>query len=206
VPSRHAPTTTTGGTTRPSYPAERETSQQLEEWRYRPRVDDTADVYERLRPPKPTPADEICGCPGGTAVKVMSTGGLGFNPIHCLQCNGEVPPERLELGRELVDAVANWYRTYGAIDALELQSGEYEEWARAELLNPDSPPNREGLELVRRLNERVATYFWFWQAESDQDGEPLSSCPVCGGGLVAHDSGLFPQLLCERDRLVVVGG
>ncbi len=136
----------------------------------------------------------------------MSTGGLGFNPIHCLQCNGEVPPERLELERELVDAVANWYRTYGAIDALELQSGEYEEWARAELLNPDSPPNQEGLELVRRLNELVPAYFWFFQPESDEDWQPPSSCPVCGSVLVAHDSGLFPQLLCERDRLVVVVG
>ncbi len=94
-------------------------------------------------------------------------------------------------------------RTYGAIDALELQSGDYEQWARAELMNPDSPPNREALKLARRLSELVPTYFWFWQPESDDGWQPPSSCPVCGGALLSHTSGLFPQLLCHRDRIVV---
>jgi len=130
---------------------------------------------------------------------------LGFNPIHCLECNLEVPPELLELGAELANAIAHWLRTYGAIDALELQSADYEQWARAQLMNPQSPPNREALELARRLNELVPTYFWFWQPEGDDDWQPPSSCPVCGGVLVSRDSGLFPQLLCEQDRIVVVG-
>ena len=135
----------------------------------------------------------------------MSTGGLGINPIHCLECNLEVAPQRLGLDSALAEAVADWLRSYGAIDTLELESGAYEAWARAELLNPDSPPNRDGLELVRRLSTLVRAYFWFWQPESDEGWRPRTSCPVCGGRLLAHDSGLFPQLLCESDSVVVVG-
>lgn len=163
------------------------------------------DIYERLRPPAPTPADEICSCPAGTPVKLMSAGGLGFNPIHCLNCNLEVPPERLGLSREVADAVAAWLRTYGAIDALELASGAYEQWARSQLLDADSAPNVEGLRLARQLNELAPCYFWFWQPDGDEDWEPRSSCPICGELLRRYDSGIFPQLLCERDSLVLVG-
>ena len=169
-------------------------------------MDDASDPYLRLRRPAGTPASEICACPSTTPVKLMSTGGLGVNPIHCLECNLEVPPERLGLDPLLADAVATWLRTYGAIDTLELESDHYEAWARAELLDPDSPPNREGLALARQINPLVRTYFWFWQPQSDDDWQPPTACPVCGGPLVAHDSGLFPQLLCEHDKLVVVGG
>lgn len=111
------------------------------------------EVYERLLPPAATPVDEICACAAGTPIKLASAAGLGFNPLRCLKCNLEVPPERLGFGRELADRIATWLRSYGAIDTLELESGSYESWARAELL-----------------------------------GEPSE-----------------PQLLCERDRLVLVG-
>src|SRR4051794_2341645 len=102
------------------------------------------DTYKRLRAPAPTLEDELCTCPAGTPVKLMSTGGLGFNPIHCLNCNLEVVPERLGISAELAEAVATWLWTYGAIDALELASGAYEQWARDELLDPTSSPNIEG--------------------------------------------------------------
>jgi predicted nucleic acid-binding Zn ribbon protein len=136
----------------------------------------------------------------------MSTGWMSLNPIHCLECNLEVPPQRLGLDPVLADAVATWLRTYGAIDTLELESGPYEAWARAELLDPDSPPNRGGVALARQLNALVRTYFWFWQPQGEEDWQPPTACPVCGGLLVAHDSGLFPQLLCDNDNIVVVGG
>lgn len=69
----------------------------------------------------------------------MSTGGLSSNPIHCLQCNLEVPPARLGFDEDLVNAVAGWLRTYAAIDALELESRDYEQWARSELLTQTAP-------------------------------------------------------------------
>jgi hypothetical protein len=163
------------------------------------------DIYERLRPPEPTPTDELCSCAAGTPVKLMSTGGIGFNPIHCLDCNREVAPERLGLSAKLAEAVATWHWTYGAIDALELASGEYEQWARDQLLDPASPPNVEGRVVVERLNELNRCYFWFFEPEADDDWRPRSTCPICDEPLTRYEGGFFPQLLCERDKVVVVG-
>src|SRR3569833_829430 len=89
------------------------------------------DIYERLKP-FTTPEDELCSHPAGTPIKLMSTGGIGVIPIHCLVCNLDVVPERLGLDELVVHAVASWLQTYGAIDALELASGPYEQWARSD--------------------------------------------------------------------------
>src|SRR5262245_56846985 len=102
---------------------------------------------------------------------------LGANPIHCLRCNLEVRPERLALTAREVDDIADWRLTYNAIDALELASGEYEQWAREQLLDLSSPPNVEGREVVAMLNEKVRCYFWVWQPQSDDGWMPLSDCP-----------------------------
>jgi hypothetical protein len=169
-------------------------------------VHGTRDNYRRLRPAPPTVADEICSCPSGTPTKLMSAGGFVSNPLSCLDCNLEVPPERLEFGEKLADDIANWLGTYGAIDALELASGPYEGWARAELLDPTSPPNSEGLRLARELGAYGRCYFWFWQPGlADDSWEPPKTCPVCEEPLDEYDGGIFRQLLCERDRLVVEG-
>ncbi len=167
----------------------------------------TPDVYERLRQPGPTPEDEVCSCADEPPIKLMSMRDVdGFNPIHCLNCNLEVPPERVGIDSDLVQAIAAWDAEHGAIETLELQSGEYEMWARARLLDPASPTNVEGRELARRLNERRRCYMWFFQPQSDDDWQPRETCPVCGDELERYDQGIFPQLLCERDRLVLVGG
>jgi hypothetical protein len=164
-----------------------------------------SDIYAMLRPPAATLSSELCSCPLGTPVKLMSAGGIGFNPLHCLNCNLEVAPERLGLSAQLAWDVANWLLTYGAIDALELQAGEYQHWARGVLLDPASPANSEGFAVTRRLNELVRCYFWFWQAEGDDDWEPRSTCPICARPLERYDAGISPQLLCEDDNLSLVG-
>jgi hypothetical protein len=38
----------------------------------------------------------------------------GFNPIHCLDCNLEVPPERLSLTADLAEEIASWDWEHGA--------------------------------------------------------------------------------------------
>jgi len=172
--------------------------------RYVVGVHAVADDYGRLRPPAPT-ADEICTCPPSTPIKLMGMNGLSYNPIHCLRCNREVPPERLNLDRRLADAIADWRYTYDAIGALELASGIYESWARAQLLDADSPPNVEGREIAGTLNQFCRCYFWFFQPDSDDGFVPRSTCPVCGDPLALYSEGIFSQLLCERDRLVLVG-
>jgi len=47
---------------------------------------------------------------------------------------------------------------------------------------------------------------WFFQPQSDDHWLPRKTCPVCGDELARYEQGIFPQLLCERDRLVLVGG
>jgi hypothetical protein len=135
----------------------------------------------------------------------MSAAALGANPIHCLQCNLEVPPERLQLTPRDVEAVADWHRTYGAIEYLELASGPYEGWARTQLLDPASPPNVDGLGLAKSINRYRRCYLWFFQPDSDDDFQARSTCPVCEGPLIAYDGGIFAQLLCEKDNVVLVG-
>ena len=162
------------------------------------------DTYRRLRPPPATPVDELCVCPPDTPIKLMAA--LTFNPIHCLNCNLEVPPERLGFTAKLAEDIASWLLTYGALDALELASGPYESWARAELLDPSSEPNREGLRLAKELSQFRRCYFWFWQPEAADEGwEPRVTCPVCDEPLGQYNEGIFRQLLCEQDHLVVVG-
>ena len=59
------------------------------------------DPYEKLRMPGETPEEDLCGCtvPG----RIMLRDALGSNPIHCLECNGEVPPERIGFGADLAE-------------------------------------------------------------------------------------------------------
>ncbi len=52
-----------------------------------------SDPYFKLRSPEPTPPDELCTCLGVPPIKLMCA--LGYNPVHCMDCNLEVPPERL---------------------------------------------------------------------------------------------------------------
>jgi hypothetical protein len=46
------------------------------------------DAYAPLRPPPGTPLDELCDCPVGAPIMLMTA--LSWNPIHWLRCNREV--------------------------------------------------------------------------------------------------------------------
>lgn len=165
------------------------------------------DPYADLRPAAPAPEDELCACGDETPLKLMSMRQVrGFNPIHCLDCNLEVPPERLALHEDLVQAIVEWDEENGAINTLELASGEYEDWAVAQLLDPESATNVDGRELARELSEVRPAYVWFFQANETEGWEPPDACPVCGGELELYEGGAFPQLLCETDRIVLAGG
>lgn len=53
------------------------------------------DPYRKLRPETATPEDELCKC--ADRPPIVLQGHLSSNPIACLRCNGEVPPERIGL-------------------------------------------------------------------------------------------------------------
>ena len=131
--------------------------------------------------------------------------GWANNPVYCLDCNGEVAPERLALSAELAEDLASWRSVHGAIEMLELHSGPYEAWSQEQLLDAASATNAEGLALARRVNELNRCYFWFFDAQSEDGWTPREACPVCGAALEPYERGIFRQLLCERDTVAVIG-
>jgi hypothetical protein len=163
------------------------------------------DIYAKLQVPEATPEDEICSCSGAPPIKLMSRRQVGgFNPIHCLDCNLEVPPQRLELSADIVEEIASWDWEHGALATLELASGSYETWAQSRLLDTESPTNIAGRALAGKLSAFRPCYAWFFQPQADPTWQPRTTCPVCGKSLEQYDAGIFPQLLCEHDRLVLV--
>ena len=102
--------------------------------------------WSLLKPPSPTPPDEICACEGNKPVKLMSA--LGYNPIHCIDCNLEVDPESLSLSADLIGAIAHWHNIYDAINRLWLGSGDNEDWAKADV---STGLDMTGWEFVRSL-------------------------------------------------------
>jgi hypothetical protein len=174
--------------------------------KYAFRVGNLDDPYIQFKPPGPTPEDEICACPPSTPLKLVSHREIaGFNPLRCLDCNGEVPVERLALTRPVLQAVSFWDWQHGAIKALELASDRYEAWARQQLLDPQSATNQSGLEAARLVTAIHPCYFSFFEPQSDDDWEPSKQCPVCKGDLVPYRKSKYPQQLCERDLVVVAG-
>jgi hypothetical protein len=162
------------------------------------------DKYFKLRPPLPTPPEEICSCLGVPPIKLMYA--LGDNPIHCMKCNLEVDPTILDLPIELVEEIAYWRSIYGAVDALWLASGEYEEWARMQLADISNPLNQQGREIQANLNPIRRCYYWYFQDQSADDYEPLIACPSCAARLGLYTAGIFEQRICDLCGIVVPGG
>jgi hypothetical protein len=165
---------------------------------------DSLDPYRRLRPPGPTPADELCHCTDQPPVKLMHA--LGPNPFSCMRCHGEVLPEALRLPAGLTDPVADWVRVYGALDLLWLDSGAYETWAAGELANLESSANRAGLALRARIDPVRRCYYWIFDATSEEsapsDAETTRRCPKCSARMTPYLGGRIPQVVCEACSLV----
>lgn len=155
-----------------------------------------ADPYWKLRPPPPTPEDELCSCPDAPPVVLMCR---GYNPLACLECNGDVPPERLGFDEQLAEELAFWRSFYKAFDTLWLDSGEFEGWARRELSDPESVPNRRGLKLVEELNKYNPSYFLWFQEPGEEDFKPLSRCPRCDGELLPSRG----RRVCDACKIAV---
>ena len=160
-------------------------------------------IYAKLWPPEPTPEEELCHCREKLSIKLMSA--LTENPVHCMNCNLEVPPETLALSRDVVDRVAHWQALYHAIDILWLDSGTYEAWAKEQLADINSAVNILGRDVQSLLNDTCRCYYWYFQDESAIEYRPLCCCPVCGDPLQDYSAGIFLQRVCERDSIVVVG-
>ena len=168
---------------------------------------DIADPYWKLRPPPPTPDDEICTCPSATPVLLVST--LSPNPLSCARCNLEVPPERIGFDASLADALASWRDFHDCFFLLWLDSGEFEEWAKSQLLDPSSVVNTRGLGLAAKVNTVRRCYLYWFQDETDPHWVEPRECPLCSAELEARFEGERPEggtlYVCEHCSIALAG-
>ena len=158
------------------------------------------DPYWKLRPETVTPPDELCACTDEPPVVLQDH--LSSVPLACLRCNGEVPPERLGFSEQLSEELAFWRDFHRAFLILEFDSAEYEEWARAQLENPDAPVNVRGLKAVRKLNEHRRTYLWWFEDTTNDQFCSKSTCPRCGRVLTKS----YGRPVCDFCLIVVPNG
>ena len=150
-----------------------------------------SDPYFQLQPHPPTPARDICSCPGEPPILLFRT--FGPNPLHCIDCNLEVPPDRLRFSEKLASHVASWRSFYAAFDTLWLDSGEFESWALGHLTDPTGALVAKGRAVVAELNNFRRTYLlWFRDPYLDKY-KPPSSCPICTRSLASRGR----ALVCE---------
>ncbi len=161
------------------------------------RMPDESDPYWKLRPEESTPEDEICRCAERPPIVLQDH--LSALPLACLKCNREVPPERLGFDARLAERIAFWRDLHRALYTLWLQSGSYEEWARAQLLDPEGDVNRTGLEIVEALNATHHAFYWWFEDNSVDDFVPPARCPRCAGELTDR----FNHAVCEACSIMV---
>lgn len=161
-------------------------------------MDPNDDPYWKLRPESRTPDDELCSCANSPAIMLQPR--LRSNPLSCIACNLEVPPQRVGFSEALAERLAFWRSFHESFYYLWLDSGEFEDWAKAQLEDPESPVNRRGLELVSQLNTHRRTYYWWFQYDGQEDFEPRSRCPNCDSELARQDW----VHVCEQCSIVVV--
>ncbi len=156
--------------------------------------------YARLGPRPPTPQEDICSCPQSYPLILRST--LSSNPVNCMVCNLEVPPEFFQPGEQLCYRLAEWNRLHDAVYRLWLDSGDYEAWARRELEDLSSHVNQLGLQLLPEMNRLRRTYYWYFQDNICEDYRPLTACPLCHQALQRFPLGTFDWPICEHCLLL----
>jgi hypothetical protein len=129
------------------------------------------NAYSKLRP---WTEIESCKCEIVTGLFLIDL--LTDNPIHCASCRREVDPERLMLSIDETESIAKWFSSTKALYRLWLNSGEYELYAKARLLDPKGQINIEGIAIAQSLSIKYPTLLWFFH--DTDDGEP-TNCPIC---------------------------
>jgi hypothetical protein len=127
--------------------------------------------YDKLRPWTDI---ESCECDAVSSLLLVDM--LTDNPIHCGTCRREVDPERIALNANETDAIARWFSASSALYRLWLHSGEYEDYAKQRLLDPNGQINVSGRQIARELSSKIPAQMWYFH--DTDDGEP-TNCPVC---------------------------
>ena len=130
------------------------------------------DEYHKLRP---WTEIESCECPSVSGLFLVDK--LSDNPLHCDHCLREVDPERLQLTVRETGMVASWFSVESALYGLWLDSGDYEQYAKQQLIDIEGQVNRDGLEIAEILSSKIPTKLWVFY--DTDDGVPVA-CPRCG--------------------------
>jgi predicted nucleic acid-binding Zn ribbon protein len=96
----------------------------------------------------------------------------------------------------MVDALANWANTYGAVYQLWLDSGAYEAWAEHELSNIGSPINAAGRQ-VQSLIGAIHECFYWLHSKGGAD-----TCQLCLGPLLNYRAAKHSVLVCMACRVL----
>jgi len=155
------------------------------------------DPYFKLKPISPTPEDELCKCSSFSEMYIAFK--LDSNPLYCLECNGEIAPEKIGFSSDLAEQIASWNSTYGSLYLLWLDSGEYENWAKERMLDPNGQVNQIGFDLVKELSGFGSTYY-LWFRESYEVENP-TKCPICSQKLSEKEGCKF--LVCEHCKIII---
>jgi hypothetical protein len=129
------------------------------------------NAYDKLRPWTDI---EACECESVTGLLLLDL--LTDNPLHCAACRREVDPKRLALSTEETEEIARWFSAAKSLYWLWLDSGEYEAYAKARLLDPQGQINVRGRTIAARLSAKISTQLWFFH--DTDDGVP-TACPFC---------------------------
>jgi predicted nucleic acid-binding Zn ribbon protein len=127
--------------------------------------------YAKLRP---WTEIEYCDCKSVNRLLLVYT--LHDNPIHCYECKGVVDPETLLLSTKQVDEIASWHGNFSALYDLWLDSGEYEDYAKENLLDKDGQVNIKGMAVAKNISKEYLTFYWWFQ---DSEDPHLKRCPNC---------------------------
>lgn len=157
------------------------------------------DIYWKLRPLPHPEKEDICHCENRTAVMLRDS--FSQNPVQCLTCNGEVPPEQLGYDAQLVEEIACWRSIYRSLYLLWLDSGEYETWAAEKLASPASKVNVQGRDIVRRLNGVMTSYYWWFNDTEIEEKDPPSNCPYCASPLKDFEERNFQ--ICDNCLILI---
>ena len=157
------------------------------------------EKYWKLRPETPGD-DEFCKCPDGPPIVLQDH--LSSNPVGCVICNGEVSPERIGFPPELAEKIASWRDLHRALFTLELDSSDYEAWARDQLKDPGGRVNVRGLAIVEELNRYRRTYYWWFTSTEGEAVLPVANCPRCAAALLQ----LAGHRVCNTCSILVPHG
>ncbi len=160
-------------------------------------MEHVADPYWKLKPAPPIPEGEYCTCDGSEDIYLCYL--LRENPLRCAACSGYVRAETIGFLADVAEAVASWTQFYGCFYLLWLDSGDFEDWALAQMANPASSPNMRGYEVTRMLSTYRRCYFWWFQDVGRDGFEPLVVCPRCKAALTPH----YNRLACQLCSIVV---